>query len=129
MFFFGCTNGNYKLRAVNYLKTKLANPTSIDTIKFIKPDSIYTTFYDTPDYKALRRGINRFLVSGDSAEVAKLNLVIAERMKTYKKVLVGWDVRLIYKAKDKNGALKKDTCRFTFDSKLASVIDLNGVSL
>lgn len=130
LFFFGCSSDvNYKQKAVEYLKTKVPNPASVDTIKFLKPDSIYTTFHDNPEYRSLMVALNNFYIKGDSAKVRETKAAVKEKERTYKNVLVGWDVRLIYKAKDKKGTLKTDTCRFTFDSTLKIVKDLNGVDL
>jgi hypothetical protein len=130
LFFFGCSsNASYKQIAVEYLKTKVPNLVFVDTIKFLKPDSIYTTYHDNPEYRSLMKGYNNFIISGDTAKVAEIDSLLKQRMKNYKNVLVGWDVRLIYKAKDKKGVVKKDTCRFTFDSTLKIVKDLNGVDL
>ena len=130
LFFFGCSsNVNYKQKAIEYLKTKVPNPLSIDTIKFQKPDSIYTTFHDTKEYRTLMVALNNFYIKGDSANIKETKAAVKEKERTYKNVLVAWDVRLIYKAKDKKGTLKTDTCRFTFDSTLKIIKDLNGVDL
>lgn len=107
----------------------MPNPASVDTIKFLKPDSIYTTFHDNPEYRSLMVDLNNFYIKGDSAKIRETKAVVKEKERRYKNVLVGWDVRLIYKAKDKKGTLKTDTCRFTFDSTLKIVKDLNGVDL
>jgi hypothetical protein len=128
--FFGCSSDvNYKQKAVEYLKTKVPNPLSVDTIKFLKPDSIYTVFHDTKEYRTLMIALNDFYIKGDSANIKDVEAAVKEKERTYKNVLVGWDVSLIYKAKDKKGTLKTDTCRFTFDSTLKIVKDLNGVDL
>jgi uncharacterized lipoprotein YehR (DUF1307 family) len=128
--FTGCsTNANYKQSAVEYLKTKVVNPASVDTIKFLKPDSIYSTFHDTQEYRALLNGYNSFIIKGDSAGVAEVKATVKEKEKSYKNVLTGWDVKLIYKAKDKKGVVKTDTCRFTFDNTLKIVKNLNGLDL
>jgi hypothetical protein len=129
-FFFGCSSDvNYKQKAVEYLKTKVPNPLSVDTIKFLKPDSVYTTFHDTQEYRTLMVALNDFYIKGDSANIKKVEATVKEKDRTYKNVLVAWDVSLIYKAKDKKGTLKTDTCRFTFDSTLKIIKDLNGVNL
>jgi len=73
--------------------------------------------------------LNNFYIKGDSANIKDVEAAVKAKEKTYKNLLVGWDVRLIYKAKDKKGTLKTDTCRFTFDSTLKIVKDLNGVDL
>ena len=128
--FFGCSSPvNYKQSSVAYLKKQYPGLTSVDTIKFLKPDSIYRTFHDTPMYRALMRGINRYDNDNDTVKVKELTAVIKDKEKTYKRIVTGWDVRLIYKAKNKKGVLKTDTCRFTFDSTLSAVRDLNGVDL
>ena len=128
--FFGCSsNVSYKQKAVEYLKTKVPNPASVDTIKFLKPDSIYTTFHDTPEYKSLMLALNNFYIKGDSVNIKDVKAAVKEKERTYKNILIAWDVRLIYKAKDKKGTLKTDTCRFTFDIPLRIVKDLNGVDL
>ena len=128
LFAAGCSHPNYKKNAIEFLKTKLA-VTSVDTIKFFKPDSIYTNFRDAPEYRVLVKALNHAQASGDSALYEKLTATINNQFKTYKKKLVGWDVSLIYKAKNKKGVLQIDTCRLTFDSRLAKVIDMNGVDL
>jgi len=120
---------NYKVSSVAYLKKQYPGITAVDTIKFLKPDSIYSTFHDTPMYRELLRAVNRFTVDNDSVKVNNLTAVIKEKEKTYKNVVTGWDVRLIYKAKNKKGEFKLDTCRFTFDPALVIVKDLNGVDL
>ncbi|MCR8556107.1 hypothetical protein KXD93_00550 [Mucilaginibacter sp. BJC16-A38] len=130
MFLFSCSSPvNYKQSSVAYLKKQYPGLTSVDTIKFLKPDSIYSTFHDTPMYRALLRGVNHFANANDTVKVKELYAVIKEKEKAYKNVVTGWDVRLIYKAKNKKGVLKTDTCRFTFDSTLKIVKDLNGVDL
>lgn len=73
--------------------------------------------------------LNDFYIRGDSANIKKVEAAVKEKDRTYKNVLVAWDVSLIYKAKDKKGTLKTDTCRFTFDSTLKIIKDLNGVNL
>ncbi|MDP9077582.1 MAG: hypothetical protein M3O71_09190 [Bacteroidota bacterium] len=127
---FSCSSpGNYKQSSVAYLKKQYPGLASVDTIKFLKPDSIYSTFHDTQLYRELLRGVNRFANANDTVKVKELYAVIREKEKSYKNVVTGWDVRLIYKAKNKKGVLKTDTCRFTFDSTLKMVKDLNGVDL
>jgi len=129
-FFFGCSSDiNYKQKAVEYLKTKVPNPLSVDTIKFLKPDSIYTTFHDTKEYRTLMLALNNFYITGDSANIKSIEAAVKQKERTYKNIVVAWDVSLIYKAKDKKGTLKTDTCRFTFDSTLKIIKDLNGVDL
>lgn len=125
----GCSRGKYKEAAIEYLKTKLPDPASLDTVKFLKPDSLYTTFHNTDEYRALMKGLNTFEINGDSVQAAQTKAAIAQKDKTYKRKLTGWDVSLIYKAKNKSGALQLDTCRFMFESTLTTVKDLNGVSL
>ncbi|ASU34216.1 hypothetical protein [Mucilaginibacter xinganensis] len=128
LFCFGCaSNANYKQIAVEYLKTKVSNAASVDTIQFFKPDSIYTTFHDTKEYRTLMLGLNNFYINADSANIKETEATIRQKEKTFKNVVVGWDVRLIYKAKDKKGMVKTDTCRFMFDSTLKIVKDLNGM--
>lgn len=73
--------------------------------------------------------LNNFYINGDSANIKEVNAAVKEKEKTYKNIVTGWDVRLIYKAKNKKGVLKTDTCRFLFDSRLMVVKDLNGVDL
>lgn len=129
-FLFSCSSPvNYKQSSVAYLKKQYPSLTFVDTVKFLKPDSIYTTFHDTPLYRVLMQGVNRFTIANDTAKVKELYAVIKEKEKAYKNVVTGWDVRLIYKAKNKNGDVRTDTCRFTFDSTLSAVKDLNGVDL
>ena len=73
LFFFGCSsNVNYKQKAVEYLKTKVPNPLSVDTIKFLKPDSIYTTFHDTKEYRTLMVALNNFYIQADSVNIKKV---------------------------------------------------------
>lgn len=129
-FFFGCSsNISYKQKAIEYLKTKVPNPLSVDTIKFLKPDSVYTTFHDTKEYRTLMLALNNFYITGDSANIKSIEAAVKQKERTYKNIVVAWDVSLIYKAKDKKGTLKTDTCRFTFDSTLKIIKDLNGVDL
>ena len=125
----GCSTGNYKQSAVEYLKTKLPDPASLDTVKFLKPDSLYKAFHDTEEFRALIKAYNTFTIDGDSVKAAQIKAAIGQKEKTFKHKLTGWDVSLIYKAKNKNGALQLDTCRFMFESTLTTVKDLNGVSL
>jgi len=125
----GCSHGNYKQIAIEYLKTKLPDPASLDTVKFLKPDSLYTTFHDTEEYRALATAYNNFSLDGDSVQKKATKAAIEQKERTYKRKLTGWDVSLIYKAKNKKGVLKLDTCRFLFESRLVTVKDLKGVSL
>ena len=125
----GCGKMSYKIEAVKYLKTKVANPASVDTIKFLKPDSICTSFYDTKDYYYLRFERDSLLDEKNTAEAAKVSALLAKKLKAFHKVVEAWDVQLIYKAKNKKGVLKTDTCRFTFDATLYTVKDVNGVDL
>lgn len=125
----GCSHGKYKQAATEYLKTKLPDPASLDTVKFLKPDSLYTTFHDTEEYRALMKGLNTFEINGDSVQATQTKAAIVQKDKTYKRKITGWDVSLIYKAKNSKGALQLDTCRFTFESTLTTVKDLNGVNL
>lgn len=127
--FFGCSHPNYKLNAIEYLKKNLPDPKSVDTIKFLKPDSVYTTFHDEPEYRTLMVALNNFYINGDSAQIKKVRGTIAEREKRFKHKVTGWDVGLIYKAKDKKGVMKTDTCRFLFESTLTGVRNLNGVDI
>lgn len=129
LFLFGCSRPNYKVAALEYLKTKIPNPASVDTIRFLKPDSIYTTFHDTQEYRALLKALNTFSVNEDSVKIADIKATIRQKEMTYKNKVTGWDVRLIYKAKNKKGIVVLDTCRFTFESTLSAVRDLNGVNL
>ncbi|MDO3640985.1 hypothetical protein [Mucilaginibacter sp. L3T2-6] len=125
----GCSHGKYKQAAIEYLKARLPDPASLDTVKFLKPDSLYTTFHDTDDYRALMKGLNTFEINGDSVQAAQTRAAIAQKEKSYKHKVTGWDVLLIYKAKNNKGQLQLDTCRFTFESTLTIVKDLNGVNL
>jgi predicted nucleotide-binding protein (sugar kinase/HSP70/actin superfamily) len=128
--FFSCSSPvNYKQSSVAFLKKQYPELTSVDTIKFLKPDSIYTTFHDTKEYRTLMLALNNFYINADSANIKKVNAAVKEKERTYKNIVTGWDVRLIYKAKNKKGVLKTDTCRFLFDSRLMVVKDLNGVDL
>ena len=127
--FFGCSHPNYKLNAIEYLKKNVPNPTSVDTIRFLKPDSIYSTFHDNPEYRTLMVALNNFYINADSAKIKETWALIKEKEKSYKNKLTGWDVRLIYKAKDKKGVMKTDTCRFLFESTLTGVRDVNGVDI
>jgi hypothetical protein len=129
LFLWGCSGSNYKKKAVEYLKTKIANPASVDTVKFLKPDSIYTAYNDTPDFRSLKNSMIDFEADGDSVNAKRIAAIIEQRAKSTPKILVGWDVKLIYKAKNKKGAIQTDTCRFTFSSNLSEVKDLNGVDL
>ena len=126
---FGCTGQNYKEAAIEYLKSKIDNPASLDTVKFFKPDSIYTSFYDTKVYYNLKYKIDSLQTENDTEEAARLTSVLANKIKTYPNKIVGWDVRLIYKAKDKKGIIRTDTCRFTFNSNLNRVKNFNGITL
>ena len=126
---FGCSKPNYRVAAIEYLKTKLVNPLSLDTIKFIKPDSIYTTFYDTKEFYHLRYLRDSLLTDSNLKEAAKISAALQYSIKTYRKKIVGWDVLLIYKAKNKAGIVKTDTCRFTFNSNLNTVKDLYGLNM
>ena len=123
------SSSGYKGIAVEYLKKKVANPATIDTVKFFKPDSIYTSFYDTNEYGSLKFSIDSLVRLNDAKGAAKLSVVLKDRLKTYPKTIVGWGVRLIYKAKDKKGTVKTDTCRFTFDPNRTTVKYVNGVEL
>lgn len=123
---FGCSKPNYRQRAIEYLKTKVANPSFVDTIKFAKPDSIFTTFYDTPEYISMRRDVNHFNDVDNKKEADEVAAAIIKKAKTLPHKLVGWDVRLVYKSKDKKGAVKTDTCRFIFDATLKVVKGVTG---
>ena len=127
--FFGCSHPNYKLNAIEYLKKNVPNPASVDTIRFLKPDSIYATFHDEPEYRTLMVALNNFYIQGDSAQIKQVKATIADREKHFKHKVTGWDVSLIYKAKDKKGVMKTDTCRFLFESTLTAVRDVNGVDI
>ncbi|HVW94910.1 MAG TPA: hypothetical protein VHA56_02995 [Mucilaginibacter sp.] len=129
LFLSGCSGGDYKKKALEYLKGNVPDPASVDSVKFIKPDSIYTTFHDTEEYRSLIKSYNNFVIDGDSVNAAKILKTVEEKEKTFKKRIVGWDVRLIYKAKTKSKVLKTDTCRFTFNANLSKVLALNGVNL
>ncbi len=124
-----CHKTSYKLNAIEYLKKNVPYPASVDTIRFLKPDSIYTSFIDTRAYANLKNMRDSLIDEKNMAEAAKMDAVIKNRTQTYHNILVGWDVSLIYKAKNKKGILKTDTCRFTFNDKLYDVKDLNGVDL
>lgn len=100
----------------------------MDTIKFLKPDSVFSGFHDTKEYQALMKAESNFEAQGDSVQLKETQIAIAEKEKSFKKRLVWLDVSMIYKAKDKKGVTKTDTCRFTFDSTLSIIKDLNGVS-
>jgi hypothetical protein len=126
---FGCSGRNYKQAAIEYLKAKAANPGSIDTIKFFKPDSIYTTIYDTRLYYNLRFKIDSLSDENNTKEAARLTSILENEIKTYHKKIVGWDVKLIYKAKDKKGVIRTDTCRFTFNSDLNKIKNVNGITI
>lgn len=126
---FGCSGPNYKAAAIEYLKSKIDNPASLDTIKFFKPDSIYTSFYDTKVYYNLKYKIDSLRDENNTAEAARLTTVLANKIKTYPNKVVGWDVTLIYRAKDKKGIVRTDTCRFTFNSNLNRVKNINGIAL
>jgi hypothetical protein len=126
---FGCSGPNYKAAAIEYLKSKIDNPGSLDTIKFFKPDSIYTSFYDTKVYYNLKYKIDSLQTENNTQEAARLTTVLANKIKTYPNKIVGWDVKLIYKAKDKRGVTRTDTCRFTFNSNLNRVKNINGIAL
>ncbi|MES2107190.1 MAG: hypothetical protein V4577_00485 [Bacteroidota bacterium] len=125
----GCSHRKYKEVAIEYLKTKLPVPESLDTVKFLKPDSLYTTFHDTEEYRALMKGLNTFEIDGDSVKAEQVRATIKQREKTVKRKVTGWDVSLIYKAKNDKGVLQLDTCRFIFESTLTTVKYLNGVNL
>jgi hypothetical protein len=125
----GCSKPNYKLAAIEYLKTKVANPGSVDTIKFLKPDTIYTSFYATKGYFHLQYLRDSLIAQNNMKEAAKLSAALDNQIKTSRKTIAGWDVRLIYKAKNKAGIMKTDTCRFTFNSNLNTVKAVNGVAL
>ena len=126
---YGCTGKNYKHAAIEYLKAKTVNPASIDTIKFFKPDSIYTTIYDTRVYYNLKSKIDSLLEENNTKEAARLTSILENEIKTYHKKIVGWDVKLIYKAKDKKGVIRTDTCRFTFNSDLNKIKNVNGITI
>jgi hypothetical protein len=125
----GCTGQNYKDAAIEYLKSKADNPGSISIVKFFKPDSIYTSFYDTKVYYNLKFKSDSLLQENNAKEAAKLTAILEREIKSYPKKIVGWDVRLIYKAKDKKGLVKTDTCRFTFSSDLSKIKSVNGIAL
>ncbi len=124
-----CTKSNYKQTALEYLKTKVVNPASVDTLKFFKPDSIFTTFYDTNEYWKLKHAQDSLVDENNMKEAAKVSSVLEAKLKAYHKPIVGWDVRLVYRAKDKKGMIKTDTCRFTFNSNLYTVKEVYGVDL
>ncbi len=126
---FGCSGPNYKAAAIEYLKSKIDNPASLDTVKFFKPDSIYTSFYDTKVYYNLKYKIDSLQAENNTAEAASFTTDLANEIKTYRNKLVGWDVMLIYRAKDKKGVIRTDTCRFTFNSNLNRVKNVNGIAL
>ena len=126
---FGCSGQNYKEAAIEYLKSKIDNPASLDTIKFFKPDSIYTSFYDTKVYYNLKYKIDSLQTENNTQEAASLTTFLASEIKNYPNKIVGWDVKLIYKTKDKKGVTKTDTCRFTFNPNLNRVKNFNGIAL
>jgi len=129
LFLFGCSGPNYKAAAIEYLKSKIDNPASLDTVKFFKPDSIYTSFYDTKVYYNLKYKIDSLQAENNNAEAARFTTDLANEIKNYRNKLVGWDVMLIYRAKDKKGVIRTDTCRFTFNSNLNRVKNVNGIAL
>jgi len=129
LFLFGCSGPNYKAAAIEYLKSKIDNPASLDTVKFFKPDSIYTSFYDTKVYYNLKYKIDSLQAENNNAEAARFTADLANEIKNYRNKLVGWDVMLIYRAKDKKGVIRTDTCRFTFNSNLNRVKNVNGIAL
>ena len=126
---YGCAGQNYKDAAVEYLKSKAANPGSVNIVKFFKPDSIYTTFYDTRLYYNLKFKCDSLQAENNTKEAAKFTTVLENKIKTYPKKIVGWDIRVIYKAKDKKGIPKTDTGRFIFSSDLNKIKSFNGVAL
>ncbi len=126
---FGCSGQNYKQAAIAYLTAKADNPGSIVAVKFFKPDSIYTTVYDTRLYYNLRFKIDSLQNENNTKEAARLTSVLANKIKTYPNKIVGWDVKLIYKVKDKKGIIKTDTCRFTFNSDFRKIKNVNGIAL
>jgi hypothetical protein len=126
---FGCSGRNYKAAAIEYLKSKIDNPASLDTVKFFKPDSIYTSFYDTKVYYNLKYKIDSLQAENNTKEAASLTADLANEIKTYRNKIVGWDVKLIYRAKDKKGITRTDTCRFTFNPNLNRVKNINGIAL
>jgi cytochrome c-type biogenesis protein CcmH/NrfG len=126
---FGCSKPNYKRVAIEYLKTKVVNPASVDTIKFLKPDTIYTSYYATKQYFHLAFQRDSLIAENNMKEAARLSAVLDNKIKTSPKNIAGWDVKLIYKAKNKAGIIKTDTCRFTFNSNLNTVKAINGVGL
>ncbi len=126
---FGCSGPNYKAAAIDYLKGKIDNPASLDTVKFFKPDSIYTSFYDTKVYYNLKYKIDSLQSENNTKEAAELSSFLANEIKTYHNKVVGWDVKLIYRAKDKKGITRTDTCRFTFNPNLNRVKNINGIAL
>ena len=83
---YGCTGQNYKQAAIEYLKAKAANPGSIDTIKFFKPDSIYTTIYDTRIYYNLRFKIDSLQNENNTKEAARLTSILENEIKSEVKI-------------------------------------------
>jgi hypothetical protein len=125
----GCWGPNYKNASIEYLKSKIADPASFDTIKFFKPDSIYLSFYDTRAYMNMADAIDSLRDENDTVAAARLTLLLNKKINAYHKIITGWDVRLVYKSKDKKGKMKRDTCRLLFNTNLNKVKNFNGVSL
>ncbi|WP_428331000.1 hypothetical protein [Mucilaginibacter sp.] len=126
---FGCSRTKYKPAAVEYLKTQLAKGAFIDTVKFLKPDTIFTSFYDSREYVDLKYSRDSLISENKPAEAAKVSAVLDSKIKTFSKKVIGYDVSLIYKGKNKQGAIKTDTCRFTFGADFKVVKDVNGIDL
>jgi len=128
LLFSACSRPPYRVNAVEYWKTHVKNAVFVDTVKFLKPDSVFSGFHDTQEYQALMKAEGNFEAQGDSVQLKETRAAIAKKEKSFKNKLVWLDVSMIYKAKDKKGVIKTDTCRFTFDSTLSTIKDLNGVS-
>jgi len=129
LLFSACSHPNYKASAVEYWKKQEKDAIFVDTIKFLKPDSVFSGYRDRPEYQALMKAYANYEALGDSVKMKETQATANQREKNYKNKLVWLDVRMIYKAKNKKGVLKTDTCRFTFDSTLSVIKDLNGVNL
>jgi len=146
------TKPDYKKLAIEYLKTQIHNPESIETIKWGNLDTSYATSY-SEIYKLNRLQSDTFKLKRDyflykskqisDKDSSKRYLKLSKFFNTEDSILTSvmkknpktsshysvWAIYLTYKAKDKHGVVRLDTCKFTFNKELTEVNFAEGIDL